>query len=178
MQNENSLMKKVFNAQLKYPSKGDWISEVRIILKELKIEKTFEEIKEMPKNKLTKIVKLSIEKSALTYLINIQKQKQKGKEINYTQLLLQPYMRPRENINLKSQREIFALRTKMNHIKANFCSSKYIEKCNKCNFEMDNSHLFKCTRKNITNINYNHILNGTILEQRNAHNYLNEIKIE
>ena len=123
MQNENSLMKKVFDAQLKYPSKGDWISEVKTILKELNIEKTFEEIKEMAKNKLTQIVKLSIEKNALTYLTNIQKQKQKGKEINYTKLLLQPYMRPRENINLKSQREIFALRTKINHIKDNFCSS-------------------------------------------------------
>ena len=53
MQNKNYLMKKVFNAQLKYPSKEDWISEVKIILKELNIEKTFEEIKEMAKIKLT-----------------------------------------------------------------------------------------------------------------------------
>ena len=43
---------------------------------------------------------------------------------------------------------------------------------------MDNIHLFKYTRKNIKDINYNHILNGTILEQRNAINYLNEIMIE
>ena len=73
-------------------------------------------------------------------------------------LLLHPYMRPRGNINLKSQRQIFALRTKIKQIKANFCSSKHIEKFNRHNFEMDNSHLFKCTRKNMKNISYNHIL--------------------
>ena len=39
MQDENTLMKKVFNAQVKSPSKGDWASEVFNILKELKIEK-------------------------------------------------------------------------------------------------------------------------------------------
>ena len=43
-------------------------------------------------------------------------------------LLLHPDMRPRENIKLKSQRQIFALRTKIKQIKANFCSSKHIEK--------------------------------------------------
>ena len=99
------------------------------------------------------------------------------KEINYKQFSLQPYMRPRENIDLKTQRLIFALRTKINHIKANFCSSKYIEKCDKYNFEMDNIHLFKCTRRNIQNINYNHILNGTVHEQREAIKYINDNQI-
>ena len=91
---------------------------------------------------------LSIERNAFNYLNAIRKQKQKGKEIKYSKLELQSYMIPRENINLKSQRDIFALRTKMNHIEANFCSSNDIKKCDKCNFEMDNSHLFKCIRKN------------------------------
>ena len=68
----------------------------------------------------------------------------------YTNLVLQPYMIPKENFNLKSQRKIFAFRTKMNHIKANFVSSKYIEKCEKCYEDMDIIHLFKCTRINIT----------------------------
>ena len=40
MQDENSLMKKVFNAQIKYPSKGDWTSEVTHILEELNVDKT------------------------------------------------------------------------------------------------------------------------------------------
>ena len=62
----------------------------------------------------------------------------------------------------------------MNHIKANFCSSTQIEKCKKCDIEMDNYHLFTCTRKNPMNITYDYILNGTILEQKNAIQYLNK----
>ena len=37
VQEENSLLKKVFNAQVKSPTKGDWASEVKDILKDLKI---------------------------------------------------------------------------------------------------------------------------------------------
>ena len=38
MQDENKLTKKVLNAQVRSPSKGDWASEVFKNLKELKIE--------------------------------------------------------------------------------------------------------------------------------------------
>ena len=104
----------MFIAQLKSPSKGAWTSEVTQILEELNIQKTFDEIKDLSKNQLTKkIVKLAIEKNAFNYLISIHKQKQKGKEIIYKNLSLQPYLRPRENFNLKAQRQIFALRTKI-----------------------------------------------------------------
>ena len=105
--------------------------------------------------------------TTFTYLIAIQKQKQKGRNINYTNFVLQPSFRPRENIKFEAQRHLFALKTKINHIKANFFSSK------KINFflinvksEMINEHLFKCTRRNPNDISYNHILNGTILEKK------------
>ena len=159
VQNENSLIKKVFDSQIKSPTKGDWASEVLSMLEEIKIRLNLREIKEIPKNKLKNIVNIAVEKLAFKYLIGIQKQKLKGRNINYTNLSFQPYFRPRENIKLEAQREIFALRTKMNHIRANSCSSKDIEKCNICQCEMDNENLFKCTKKNPNNINYNHILN-------------------
>ena len=56
----------------------------------------------------------------------------------------------------------------MNHIKTNFCSSKDIETCEKCNCNIDNVPSFECTKTNIININYTYILNKTVLEQRNA----------
>ena len=49
MQDEQKLMKKVFNDQVESPSKGDWASEIEIILNDLKIEKTFKEILVTPK---------------------------------------------------------------------------------------------------------------------------------
>ena len=170
----NSLLRKVFNAQVKVPSKGDWTSDVRNVIKDLKINKTFEEIEAISKSNLAKIVKLAVKKNAFEYLIAIQKQKQKGRHIKYTHFQLQPYLSTIENIDLKSQREIFSLRTQMNHIPANFCSSSQVQKCEKCNSEMNNFHLFECTRKNINNITYNHILNGNILEQKIALKYMNE----
>ena len=117
---KKTLLKKLFNAQVKSPSKRDWTFKVFNILKELKIEKTCEEIMVIPITELRKIVMLPIERNAFNYLNAIWKEKQKGKEIKYRQLEFQSYMIPRENINLKSQRELFALRTKMNHIEANF----------------------------------------------------------
>ena len=60
-QDNNSLMRKVFNAQIKMPSKGDWTSDVKNILKELKIKKTFAEIEAKSKNKLATIVKIAVQ---------------------------------------------------------------------------------------------------------------------
>ena len=78
-------------------------------------------------------------------------------------MALQPYFRPRENLKLESQREIFVLRTKINHIRASFCSSKDIKTCDKCQCEVYNEHLYKYTKGNKKIINYNHISNGTVI---------------
>ena len=79
-----------------------------------------------------------------------------------------------ENTYLTTQREIFALRIQMNHIPANFCSSSQVQNGEKCEMALDNYHLFKCTRKNTNNITYEDVLNGNILEEKNAMKYLHE----
>ena len=78
-QHEDSLIKKVFNAQIKSPTKGDWASEVINVLNELEIKKDMKELTDMSKNELSKIVKLAIENKAFKYLISIQNQKTKRK---------------------------------------------------------------------------------------------------
>ena len=177
---ENSLLKQTYNSQSKSPSSGDWLSETKLILKELEIILTLNEIKEISKNKFKKIVKSAIENQAFKYLKTILKQKQKGRLINYTKFELQPYLRSKENIPIILQRQLFALRSQMNNIKANFCSRTKIPICDQCENEIDNNHLFKCMRetKNIKNINYNHILNGTILQKKSAIEFLNRMDQE
>ena len=110
----------------------------------------------------------SIEQAAFCYLKAIHKQKQKGRQINYHNLILQPYLRSNENFKLKEQQELFAMRSQMNNLKANFCSRQQIENCDKCEKKMNNEHLFECTWKtnNLNNITYEQLLNGTILEQK------------
>ena len=107
-------------------------------------------------------------------MICIQKQQLKGREIRYSNFNIQPNFKSIENINLQYQREIFALRAQINHIPANFDSSSQVQKCLKCNSAMNNQHLFKCTRLNIKNTTYDHILNGNILQQQNALKYINQ----
>ena len=55
-----------------------------------------------------------------------------------------------------------------------YIASSQIEKCKKCDIEMDNYHLFKYTWKNPIKLTYEHVLNGTILEQKNAIQYIKE----
>ena len=93
-----SLIRKVFNVQVKTLSKGDWTSEIQNILKDLKINHTFEEIEIISKKKLLIIVKNGVQKHAFEYLIAIQKQKQKGRSIEYSHFELQPHFRSYENI--------------------------------------------------------------------------------
>ena len=66
----------------------------------------------------------------------------------------------------------------MNHIKANFCSRTQIEQCNICCEDLNNDHIFKCTRegRNFNNINYNHILNGTLIQQKQGIEVLNTME--
>ena len=144
---EHSLLKKTYKAQLKSPTRGDWVSEVKDIIKEFDIQISFEEISIMSRKKFKAIVKTKIESSAYCYLRAIQQQKEKGKLIKYNKLIMQPYLRSKENFTLKEQQEMFAFRSQMNDIKANFCSRNKIEHCNKCLNEMNNNHLFQCTWK-------------------------------
>ena len=62
----------------------------------------------------------------------------------------------------------------LQHHDRNFYSSSQVQNCEICKLALDNYHLFKCTRKNTNNITYEDLLNGNILEQKNAIKYLHE----
>ena len=79
---DNSLLRKTYKSQIKSPTRGDWVSEVKEIMKELNIQLSLKEISIKSRNKFKPIVKTKIENSADSYLRAIQQQKQKGKFIN------------------------------------------------------------------------------------------------
>ena len=66
------------------PSKGNWTSEVKNTLQDLKISHTFEEIESVTKKNLSQIVKNAVQNHAFEYLIAIQKKKHKGRIIKYS----------------------------------------------------------------------------------------------
>ena len=77
-ENENSLLYRFLDAQLKCPVRGDWVSEVQSLLKVLEIEENFDQIKSMKKQKFQKVVKSKMEKRAHAYLKKNIKTKVKG----------------------------------------------------------------------------------------------------
>ena len=52
---------KTYKSQSKSPTKGDWVSEIKEILKELNIQISFAQISTMSRNKFKAIVKTKIE---------------------------------------------------------------------------------------------------------------------
>ena len=79
-QEEDSLLRKVFNIQLNQMLKGDWATNILEELKEWRFAESLDEIKKMAENKFkNKIIKENAE-----YLIG--KHRRKGKTIKYTSI--------------------------------------------------------------------------------------------
>ena len=123
-----SLIYKFLQLQFKNPTHGDWGSACLDDLKHLGINLSLQEIKSMSKIKFNKIIKLSIQKCALEYLL--RKQGSKGKDILYSEIKMPEYLMPNEfNLTIEQKRYIFSMRNKMVPIENNFPSKGIVEKC-------------------------------------------------
>ena len=96
---------KFFQLQVENPTRGDWVSACLKDLKELKIEKSFEEIRQMTKLKYKNLLKKMMNENALNYLI--KKKGIKGKEINYTNLEMAEYLKPCSKISVNEKKKTF-----------------------------------------------------------------------
>ena len=167
-QKENTLMFRFFEAQRKYPTKGDWVSGVCDILTMCELNLTFSDIKCMKQSTFEALVDRQIKKSAFTYLKS--QIKSKGKEIDYGNTLsLQDYLRPNQILTLAEQRSLLSYRVRSNHLQYNTPGTGEIELC-ACNEQLKNEHLYFCTllnkENNLKKPQYNRIFNGTLREQK------------
>ena len=69
-ENEESLIRRFFDLQLKMPTKGDWASCCLKDLQELGISCSLKEIEIMPYKEFKKLLKMKIKEKALIYLRN------------------------------------------------------------------------------------------------------------
>ena len=123
----------------------------------------------MPKIKFHNILKKSIEKKALSYLLN--KQGRKGSNIKYTHLEMSEYLMPNnENLSIDDKRKIFEIRNEMVFIPANLSSSEKIEKCI-CGEKEDMMHIYSCKYLNNNEevIPYEEILKEDVKLQSKVH---------
>ena len=141
-ENPDSMIYKFLVLQLETPTKGDWASSCKNNLRDLKINLSLEEIRDMTKKQFNMILKESISRRAFEYLM--AKRGVKGKEIYYSELKMADYLQPGyENLTITEQRSIFSIRNRMIEIPANFQSRTNIEIC-RCGKNEDMEHLYIC----------------------------------
>ena len=149
------LAKQVFNAQAKFPTKGDWITGVKDIMQKCDINYSEEEIKAMSLFQFKKIVKEKLQLKVMAYLIALQNKHTKSEKLNH-EVKMQEYLTS-SNLTLSDKKLLFKLRSKMLRIKGNF-SSMYRRNmsCSLCldeQTEENENHLLCCpfVARNIQN---------------------------
>ena len=178
-----SLINQVFRAQSEFPSKSDFILEVKEIMNELDISLSFDDIKSLSVDMLQNFAKKQADETALKFLNKIKLKHTKVMHIVHNELEMQDYLLPQNISSIKLAKFIFSARTRMLDIGGNF-SKKYGEnvKCKLGCDALDNQeHLMECSKliknliqKNSENIKYedlfsnrleNKIKVGAILEK-------------
>jgi hypothetical protein len=163
-QDKNTLIHKFFTAQCQNPTKGDWVSNTRKIMKETEITETFEDISFMKKQTFKKYVMKKVNIIAFQYLLS--RIKSKGQEIKYGQKLeCQGYLLPNNILTLQDQRDIFSYRSRMNKLEYNYKGNNIEEKCY-CGKDMTNIHLYECQVLNNSErkVQYSKIFDGRLCE--------------
>ena len=146
-EDENSLIYKFLMAQSKNPGKNDWVTTVNEDLKKLDIQLNFEGIRKTSKSSFKKLVKEKVRIKAFHYLTQLQSTHSKSKDLKYSELELQDYLKPDNNMTIKEKTFIFAARSRMINVSCNFKNGKSDLMCRKCKLEEeDQRHLLVCPK--------------------------------
>jgi hypothetical protein len=122
-QKEDSLLYKVFKAQMENPSKDDWTTQVEKDLDEIDLNISMESMKMMTKEEFSKKVRSAVNKAALKFLTIEKRKRSKVKEVNHDNLTMQNYLSP-NGLELKQAKLLFQLRSRMLDVRTNF-GNKY-----------------------------------------------------
>ena len=119
---EHDLIRKVYEAQRRKPTKNDWILTVDQDKKEINMMLTDDQISKMSKYKYKKYVKEKVRSTAFKDLLARKESHSKVEDICYNKFALQKYLSS-SKFTMKQKRLLFKLRTRMFDVKANFPSS-------------------------------------------------------
>ena len=114
--------------------KKDWGSQVINDIEELNIRTKIEDIKDMPKATLKKMVKVKVHEEAFKYLIN--KKKSKTKDVPHTNFEMQEYLEANNGeISIAEKQFIFQCRSRMLELKCNMKKENQDLTCSACGIE-------------------------------------------
>ena len=145
-EDENSLVGRFLKAQVECSGRGDWITTVKADMEELEMNMTLEDIKMLSKTGWKDLVSKKVQNRAFKYLTDLKATHSKARNIQYQNLQLQSYLGSSENnLTIQEKQFIFAARTRMLDVKANFKSSESDLSCRKCRKATeDQEHLLNC----------------------------------
>ena len=155
-ESEDSMMNRFLVSQMKTMKAKDWITQVLKDLKYLKLNLEIQEIKEMKKSKLKKLLDKAVEEKAFEELQQKKGKHTKVMNLSYSKLKMQKYLKANNSNNTVEEAQvIFKLRSRMTDVKANF-KNKYEEfECDICKDEEETQkHILECEDilKNTTRI--------------------------
>ena len=143
---EKSILRRFFFAQLKQPSKGDWVHTISDDLRNMDICLDLEQIKQCSKYEFKALVRKSIEVKALEYLNNSKSNLSKVSGIRHDKLKVQKYqLNP--NFSSDVKKFTFMLRCRMVDVRNNYRNYYAQHHCPVCkdpNAEDTQDHLLLC----------------------------------
>ena len=145
-QKSDSLIRKVFEAQNKYPTSKDWVTMVKNDLTVIDMKTTFKEIELMKKNEFMNIVRRKLEHKSLKDLNTMKENHSKVRHLEHPVLKMQNYLMPNEsNLKLKDIQLIFSLRCRTTDVKMNKKSQHETYECRACGIEDESQiHIISC----------------------------------
>ena len=177
-QSKDSLLHRFFMAQLRNPTKGDWVSQVLNELTDFQLNLQLTDIENMSFENYKSIVKNHIKEKAFNYLISRKESRtsenSKGKLLKYSKLEMAEYLTATDiDISIAERKWLFKCRVEDIDIKANR-RWKYSDiSCYSCdkNIPETQHHILRCEtligqNQILTYIpDYNELYQGSLEEQ-------------
>ena len=168
-QDTNSMIYKFFESQKNHQTSKDWVTTITQDMKELNIDKNFEEIKKMKKMEFKKLVTQKIQKWALEKLEEMKNNHSKVKELKHENFGLQKYLK-HSNIKIKIEERqlIFQLRSGITNVKMNRKGMYEDLRCDACKEENETQeHVLNCkilNKNENQTIDFKKIRHGNIID--------------
>ena len=143
---KTELINKVYFAQKIKPSKGDFVKQIEEDKKQLKLKLTDTQISCLSKYKYKTIVKRAVEEEVVNYLLKLKEPHSKMKELEYSRLETQKYLKSDNGMSYEEKCTLFKFRVREIDVKINYRNKYRDVKCTLCNSGEDDSqfHLFSC----------------------------------
>ena len=146
-EDKESMMNRYFQAQLKNPTKKDWVTTVKEDLKYLNMENTgMDDIGKMKKTSFVNLIKKKVQEKIFEKLENEKKKHSKVRKIEHNSIKIQKYLQPNK---MKMSREesqlIFKMRCRVTEAKTNLKGKYDNLECGACGLaEESQHHILEC----------------------------------